>query len=502
MFDKVLVANRGEIAVRVIRALREAGVRSVAVYSDVDRASLAVQLADEAAHLGPAPASESYLSIEKILAAARQHGADAIHPGYGFLSENAEFAEACEAAGIIFIGPPATAIRGMGSKTAARKVAIAAGAPVVPGTESAVETFAEARQIAASLGYPILLKASAGGGGKGMRRVDREADLEAALRDASSEALRAFRNGEVYIEKVVVEPRHIEIQVLGDKHGNLIHLGERECSIQRRHQKVIEECPSSLMREYPALREAMGAAALKIARLAGYYNAGTMEFLVDRDRNFYFLEMNTRLQVEHPVTELVTGLDLVQWQLKIAAGEKLTIRQNDVRWSGSAIECRIYAEDPEQNFMPSPGRITRLREPSGPGVRLDSGVYEGWNVPMDYDPLLAKLAVWAPSRELATTRMIRALGEYVIGGIRTNREFFTGILEDEEFRAGRLTTAFLDGYFERRQLHAPDIEMEAVAGLVLALVPRAASTATSSDANHARSAASKWAITGRTSELR
>jgi acetyl-CoA carboxylase biotin carboxylase subunit len=497
MFGKVLVANRGEIAVRVLRALREAGIRSVAVYSDVDRASLAVQMADEAVHLGPAPAAESYLSIEKIVAAAREHGAEAIHPGYGFLSENADFAEASEAAGITFIGPPAAAIRGMGSKTAARKVAIAAGAPVVPGTESAVETFAEARKAAASLGYPILLKAAAGGGGKGMRRVDREADLEAALRDASSEALRAFRNGEVYIEKLVVEPRHIEIQVLGDKHGNLIHLGERECSIQRRHQKVMEECPSPLMKEYPALRERMGAAALRIARSAGYYNAGTMEFLVDNDRNFYFLEMNTRLQVEHPVTELVTGLDLVQWQLKIAAGETLTIRQEDVRWSGAAIECRIYAEDPERNFMPSPGKITRLREPSGPGIRLDSGVYEGWNVPMDYDPLLAKLATWAPSRELATQRMIRALGEYVVGGIRTNREFFIGILEDEDFRAGRLTTAFLDGYFERRRADVPALEAEAVAALVMALASRGDAVA-----NRTQPASSKWATTGRIAELR
>jgi acetyl-CoA carboxylase biotin carboxylase subunit len=520
MFSKVLVANRGEIAVRVIRALREAAITSVAVYSDVDRASLAVQMADEAAHLGPAAATESYLAIEKMIDAARKHGADAIHPGYGFLSENPEFAEACSDAGITFIGPPASAIRSMGSKTAARRLAIAAGAPVVPGTEKAVETFAEAKAIADGLGYPVLLKAAAGGGGKGMRQVDREADLEAALRDASSEALRAFRNAEVYLEKVVVEPRHIEIQVLGDKHGHLIHLGERECSIQRRHQKVIEECPSPVMREHPELREKMGAAALKIARSAGYYNAGTMEFLVDRDRNFYFLEMNTRLQVEHPVTELVTGLDLAQWQLKIAAGEKLTIRQHDVDWSGSAIECRIYAEDPENGFLPSPGRITRWREPSGPGVRLDSGVYEGWNVPMEYDPLLAKLIAWAPDRELATARMRRALEECVIGGIRTNREFFAGILDDEEFRAGRLSTAFLESFFKRRRLNsrsrdgvypegarddtmgaglAPEIgiETEAVAALVSALhADRPANAA------RAEVARSKWADSGRIAQLR
>jgi acetyl-CoA carboxylase, biotin carboxylase subunit len=528
MFEKVLIANRGEIAVRVIRALREANIGSVAVYSDADRASLAVQLADEAAHLGPAPASESYLVIEKLLDAARRYHADAIHPGYGFLSENADFAEACEAAGITFIGPPAAAIRAMGSKTAARKVAIAAGAPVVPGTESALETFNDARKVAAQLGYPVLLKAAAGGGGKGMRRVDREADLEAALRDASSEALRSFKNGEVYLEKLVLEPRHIEIQVLGDKHGHLIHLGERECSIQRRHQKVIEECPSPVMLAHPELREQMGQAALKIARSAGYYNAGTMEFLVDRDRNFYFLEMNTRLQVEHPVTELATSLDLVQWQLKIAAGEPLIVRQEDVRWTGSAIECRIYAEDPDQQFMPSPGKIVRLREPSGPGVRLDSGVYEGWNVPMDYDPLLAKLAVWAPSRELATERMKRALREYVVGGIRTNCEFFQDVLDDEEFRAGRLTTAFLDGFFERRNARwsrlqpatdasepresssgdpteprksmsgQSDIETEAVAALVAALARKAETTAPAKP----ETATSKWAANGRAAELR
>jgi acetyl-CoA carboxylase biotin carboxylase subunit len=497
MFGKVLVANRGEIAVRVIRALREAGIRSVAVYSEADRASLAVQMADEAAPIGPTAAAESYLAIDKIIDAACEHGADAIHPGYGFLSENPEFAEACSDAGITFIGPPASAIRSMGSKTAARRLAISAGAPVVPGTETAVETFAEARLIAASLGYPVLLKAAAGGGGKGMRRVDREADLEAALRDAASEALRAFRNAEVYLEKVVVEPRHIEIQILGDQHGHLIHLGERECSLQRRHQKVVEECPSPVMRDYPELREKMGAAALKIARSAGYYNAGTMEFLVDRDRNFYFLEMNTRLQVEHPVTELVTGFDLVQWQLKIAAGEPLTIGQGDVKWSGSAIECRIYAENPEQGFMPSPGKITRWREPSGPGVRLDSSVYEGWNVPLEYDPLLAKLIAWAPTRELATARLHGALQEFIIGGIHTNREFFAGILEDEEFRAGRLSTAFLEGFFGRRETPEIDLETEAVAALVAALESRRSAAGAKTEA-----AKSMWAQAGRIAQLR
>ena len=451
MFAKVLVSNRGEIAVRIIRGLRELGIASVAVYSDADRASPAVGLADEAAHLGPSPSSESYLRIDKILEAARRHGAEAIHPGYGFLSENAEFAESCAAAGIVFIGPPAEAIRKMGSKTAARQVAIAAGAPVVPGTEQPIKDIEEAKRTARSLGYPVLLKASAGGGGKGMRQVDREEDLASALRDASSEALRAFRSGEVYIEKLVREPRHIEIQVLGDQHGHMIHLGERECSIQRRHQKVLEECPSPVMLPHPELRAQMGEAAVRIARHAGYANAGTMEFLVDGDRNFYFLEMNTRLQVEHPVTELVTGLDLVEWQLRIAAGERLTIGQDQVKWSGWAIECRIYAEDPENQFMPSPGKITHLREPAGPGLRLDSGIYSGFTVPFDYDPLLAKLAAWGPSRERAIGRMDRALAEYSIAGIRTNTAFFREILADAEFRDGRLSTAFLDGFFARRR---------------------------------------------------
>jgi len=496
MFRKVLVANRGEIAVRIVRALRESGVASVAVYSEADRASLAVLMADEAAYLGPAPASESYLCIDKIVDAAQRHGAEAIHPGYGFLSENSEFAEACEAAGIVFIGPPAAAIRQMGSKTAARKLAIAAGAPVVPGTESAIDNLTNAKETARRLGYPVLLKASAGGGGKGMRRVDREADLEAAIRDASSEALRAFQNGEVYLEKLVLEPRHIEIQILGDRDGHMIHLGERECSIQRRHQKVIEECPSPVMSEHPELRQRMGEAALRIARAANYYNAGTLEFLVDRDRNFYFLEMNTRLQVEHPVTELVTGLDLVQWQLRIAAGEGLTIRQEDVRWSGAAVECRIYAEDPARQFLPSPGQITRLTEPAGPGVRLDSGVYEGWTVPLDYDPLLAKLAVGAPSRATAIARMKRALADYTIAGIRTNCAFFAEIMDDAEFRAGRLSTAFLDEFFARRKVHEPALETEAVAALAAALAQRKPTAAPST------APTSQWLQTGRETLLR
>jgi acetyl-CoA carboxylase biotin carboxylase subunit len=412
------------------------------------------------------------------------------------LSENAAFAEACAAAGIAFIGPPAGAIRKMGSKTAARQLAIAAGAPVVPGAQHPLTNAGEAKTTARDLGYPVLLKATAGGGGKGMRRVDREEDLESAWRDAASEAARAFGDDSVYLEKLVLEPRHIEIQVLGDHHGNLIHLGERECSIQRRHQKVIEECPSPVMIEHPELRAQMGEAALKIARAAGYANAGTMEFLVDRDRNFYFLEMNTRLQVEHPVTELVTGLDLVEWQLRIAAGERLTVRQEDVAWRGSAIECRIYAEDPDQSFFPSPGRIAHLREPSGPGLRLDSGVYEGWKVPIEYDPLLAKLAAWGPTRDAARSRLARALTEYELMGLRTNIAFFGEILADPVFRDGRLSTGFLDGFFARRTpAGAIDIESEAAAALALALEPAATS-------EPKLVPASRWRMEGRESELR
>jgi acetyl-CoA carboxylase biotin carboxylase subunit len=500
MFRKVLVANRGEIAVRVVRALRELGIASVAAYSDADRGSLAVRLADEAAHVGPSASSESYLRIDRIIDAAKRHGAEAIHPGYGFLSENADFADACAAAGIVFIGPPAKAIRKLGSKTAARQLALAAGAPVVPGTETALSGWQEARAAAHSLGYPVLLKASAGGGGKGMRRVDGEAELESALRNAASEAGRAFGNSEVYVEKLVDEPRHIEIQILGDHHGHLIHLGERECSTQRRHQKVIEECPSPLMASHPDLRERMGQAALKVARAAGYFNAGTVEFLVDRDANFYFLEVNTRLQVEHPVTELVTGLDLVEWQLKIAAGEPLTLRQEDIEWRGSAMECRIYAEDPDNEFMPAPGTITHLSEPSGPGIRLDSGVFEGWSVPLEYDPLLAKLAAWGPTRETAIRRLDRALSEYVLTGVRNNIAFFREVLADAEFRGGRLSTSFLDRFFERRRRAEIDPEAEAAAALVLAL--RSSTSPSTKVPANASPKASRWLASGREELLR
>ena len=453
VFRKVLIANRGEIAVRVIRTLREMRISPIAVFSDADRTSLHVRMADAAERLGPSPSAESYLRIDRVIEAAKKHGADAIHPGYGFLSENAEFASACEDAGIVFIGPSAASIRMMGSKTAARRTAIAAGAPVVPGTERGVD-LAAAREFGGEHGYPILLKAVAGGGGKGMRRVDREADLEAALRDASSEAERAFRDPQIYVEKLIERPRHIEIQLLGDQQGNMVHLGERECSLQRRHQKVIEECPSPLVAATPGMREAMGQAAIRAARAAGYYNAGTVEFLVDQDRRFYFLEMNTRLQVEHPVTELATGLDLVRLQVDIASGARLPFTQDHISLRGSAIECRIYAEDPYNDFLPYPGKLTRLTRPLGPGVRLDGCVYEGWTVPMEYDPLLAKLAVWAGTRDEAIDRMLRALREYDVSGIRTNIAFFRQILEEPGFRAGNLHTSFIDEFFSRLQSEA------------------------------------------------
>jgi acetyl-CoA carboxylase biotin carboxylase subunit len=470
MFGKVLVANRGEIAVRVLRALREAGIRGVAVYSDVDRASLHVRLADEAYPIGPAPAASSYLDIGRILDAARRSGAEAVHPGYGFLSENAEFAAACEAAGLVFIGPPSQAIRRMGSKTEARRVAQEAGVEVVPGAGQAAGSAEEAARAAERLGYPVLLKASAGGGGKGMRPVAGPAEIGAAFRDAASEAERAFGDGTLYVEKRLARPRHIEVQVLADAHGNAVHLGERECSVQRRHQKIIEECPSPLAAGHPRMRTAMGDAALRVARNAGYINAGTIEFLVDAENRFYFLEMNTRLQVEHPVTELVAGLDLVQLQLQVAAGERLPFRQEEVAWRGSAIECRVYAEDPENHFYPSPGRITAWREPGGPGVRVDSGVYSGWNVPLEYDPLLAKLVAWAPDRASAIARLERAIGEFHATGVKTTLDFFSRLLRYDAFRRGALHTGIIEEFLATEDKSREDRpEIHEIAALVAAI---------------------------------
>jgi acetyl-CoA carboxylase biotin carboxylase subunit len=443
-FRKILIANRGEIAVRVIRACRERGLRSVAVYSEVDRAALHVRMADEARFIGPAPAAESYLRVDRIIEAARASGAEAVHPGYGFLSENPALARACDDAGLVFIGPSAASMGLMGCKTRARQTMIAAGVPVVPGTSRPIESHEEALAVAHEYGYPVLVKAASGGGGKGMRLVEREADLPAALREAASEAERAFADASVYLEKYLVRPRHIEIQILGDRHGNVIHLGERECSLQRRHQKVVEECPSPLVTGHPEMREAMGKMAVRVARAAGYYNAGTVEFLVDQDRRFYFLEMNTRLQVEHPTTEMVTGLDLVHEQIRIAAGMALRCRQDQIDWRGAAIECRVYAEDPDNNFFPSPGKILALDRPGGPGVRVDSGAYPGWTVPLEYDPLIAKLVVWAPERETAIRRLARALDEYYIAGIKTSLSFFRRLVDSPEFVAGEIDTGFLD----------------------------------------------------------
>jgi acetyl-CoA carboxylase biotin carboxylase subunit len=441
-FKKILIANRGEIALRVERACRERRIATVAVYSDVDRAGLHVLEADEAYRLGPAAATESYLRGDKILEIAKQTGADAIHPGYGFLSENADFAEACEHAGVKFIGPPASAMRALGSKTRARQAADAAGMPRTPGSTTGLASVEEALQIAEAIGYPVMLKAAAGGGGKGMRAIAKPEELRPAFDAARSEAERAFGSGEVYLEKLIEQPRHVEIQVLGDEHGNCLYLGERECSVQRRHQKVIEEAPSAVVG--PELRKRMGEAAVRLAKTAGYTNAGTVEFLLDKDGNFYFLEMNTRLQVEHPVTELVTGLDLVHLQIDVAEGKPLMLRQEEITLRGHAMECRVYAEDPENQFFPSPGRITRLLQPGGPGIREDCGVYEGCTVPMDYDPMLSKLIAYAPTREMAIARLLRALDEYVIGGIRSNLGLFRQILQDEDFQRAKIDTGYLD----------------------------------------------------------
>ncbi len=501
MFQKVLVANRGEIAVRIIRALREMNIRSVAVFSDPDRAALHVQMADEAVAIGPAPSRESYLVIDKILGAARSTGADAIHPGYGFLSENAAFARACLDSGIKFIGPHWSSIEQMGSKTSARRVAIEAGAPIVPGTEQGIRNFDEARRIASAIGYPVLLKAAAGGGGKGMRGVPSESELESAMRGASGEALEAFGSGEVYLEKLIERPRHIEVQVLGDEHGHLIHLGERECSIQRRHQKVVEESPSPLVTEHPDLRRRIGEAALKIARKASYANAGTLEFLATDSGDFYFLEMNTRLQVEHPVTELVTGIDLVRWQVRIAAGEHLTIRQEDVEWRGSAIECRLYAEDPFNNFFPSPGRIHHYTEPAGPGIRIDSGVYPGWNIPLEYDPLLAKLSVWAASRPEAIDRMRRAIHECQITGTTTNISLFARLLDDPAFQSGQLHTGFLDSFMPDFLSKRDEAPPEAVIAAFLAAANQDQLTP-SPPPSRSEAQTSAWQLAGRRGMMR
>ncbi|HET9306634.1 MAG TPA: acetyl-CoA carboxylase biotin carboxylase subunit [Candidatus Sulfotelmatobacter sp.] len=510
MFKKILIANRGEIAVRVIRACHEMGIAAMAVYSDVDRAALHVRKADEAYPIGAPAASESYLNIQKIIDVAERSGADAIHPGYGFLSENAKFARACAAAGVKFIGPTAAAMDAMGSKTRARQAMERAGVPFVPGTSRGLESSEQAEQEAARIGYPVMLKAAAGGGGKGMRLVHTPAELKSALEGARSEAERAFGDHEVYIEKAIINPRHIEMQVLADEHGNTVYLGERECSLQRRHQKVVEEAPSPVVDA--DMRRRMGEIAVRVAQAAGYTNAGTVEFLVDQQKNFYFLEMNTRLQVEHPVTELVTGLDLVHLQIHIANGERLPFTQDDVQIRGHAIECRIYAEDPDNNYFPSPGKITLLLLPSGPGIRRDSGMYEGWTVPMDYDPLLAKLIGYGTDRDQAIGRLRRALNEYFVGGIKTNISLFRHILSNPDFQAAKIDTGFLDRLLKEKdgQSDLPvdphAVEVAVIAAGMFAVLGQAAAgageRAVIGDSASKTNSASNWKATAHREALR
>jgi acetyl-CoA carboxylase biotin carboxylase subunit len=518
-FRKVLIANRGEIALRIVRACRDLGLTSVAVYSDPDRLAPHVRLADEAVHIGPAPAAESYLHIGKLIDTAKRTGAVAIHPGYGFLSENAEFADACAAAGIVFVGPPGRVMREMGEKTAARRVAEAAGVPVVPGYGAGLQDAREAARVAERIGYPVLLKAAAGGGGKGIRFVYRPDELEAALRLAKSEAQSAFGDGTIYLEKAVAPARHIEVQIFGDEHGNVVHLGERECSIQRRHQKLIEESPSPALDD--ALRAHITTAAVRLARAVGYVNAGTCEFLLGPDGNFYFLEVNARLQVEHPVTELRTGMDLVREQFRVAAGLPLSVTQEQVDFRGHAIEARISAEDPSNRFLPASGAIAALRNPDGPGVRNDSGLYDSMQVPLHYDPLLAKLICWGEDREQAIARMLRAVEEYVIAGVRTTLPFVAWLLRHPRFVAGDYSTDFIaqewrpdlstvpastvTGEAGANGRHPGELDAELIAGLGASLAAQDTNAAAGSrhgpendDIEHG----SRWRTVGRRSALR
>ncbi len=468
MFKKILIANRGEIAVRVIRTCRELGIKAVAVYSEIDRGGLHVRMADEAYLLGPAPANESYLCADKILAIAKECGAEAIHPGYGFLSENAPFSEACRKAGITFIGPTPEAMQQLGDKISARKLADKAGVATIPGIERPLKDEKEARQVADEIGYPVMLKASAGGGGKGMRRVNAAEEIESAFQLTTSEAQSSFGNPEVFIEKCIEGPHHVEIQILGDAHGNAVALGERDCSIQRRHQKVLEESPSPFIDD--ATRQQMMKAAVRLTQEVGYAGAGTHEFLVDRDKNFYFLEMNARLQVEHPVTELVTGLDLVKEQLHIAAGEPLRFKQDEIQPRGHALECRIYAEDPTKNFMPAPGTIEAIRNPEGPGVRIDSAVFPGSEISVYYDPMISKLLVWGRTRKEMCERMQRALREYRIDGVKNNITFHKAVLGNADFVAGKFDTSFIEKKMENwsQKAHPEAVEKIAVIAAALA----------------------------------
>ncbi|MGZ5431445.1 MAG: acetyl-CoA carboxylase biotin carboxylase subunit [Thermoanaerobaculia bacterium] len=497
---KVLIANRGEIAVRIIRACREMGYPTVAVYSEPDRAAMHVVYADQAFPIGPAPSRESYLRIDRILEAAKKSGAEAIHPGYGFLAENADFARACRDAGLLFVGPSPESIEAMGSKTEARARMQAAGVAVVPGLIDPVQSFNEIAVFARDAGFPIMIKAAAGGGGKGLRRIDREEDLFPAFERVTSEAESFFGDGSVYAEKFIESPRHIEVQVVGDQHGNIVHVGERECTLQRRHQKVIEECPSPVVDD--ELRERLGAMAVKAAAAVNYHSTGTIECLMGPDKQFYFLEMNTRLQVEHPVTEMVWGVDLVKEQLRIARGEKLSFTQKDLRRLGHAIECRIYAEDPARKFAPSPGLIRYINLPQGPGVRNDQGVYAGYTVPVFYDPMLSKLIVHGENRTEAIARMRRALAEYRVEGIMTTIPFFTFIMNNPEFQAATFDTGFIDRVlpeidFAHRPADEGHVDAAIAAAAIMAFEESQSVQLPADTASGWRSAARAEAVRGR-----
>ncbi len=490
-FLKVLVANRGEIAVRVMRTCRERGIQTVAVYSEADAAAFHVRRADEAYLVGPAPSSQSYLVGERILEVAKRAGADAIHPGYGFLSENAAFAEACAEAGVTFIGPPPGAIRSMGDKTAARALVEKANVPMAPGTLDAVGSIAEAVEAANEIGYPVLIKAAAGGGGKGMRVVEAAGEIERAVEAAQGEARSAFGDDRVFIEKYLARPRHIEFQVLADGHGHVVHLFERECSVQRRHQKVIEEAPSAVLT--PELRAAMGEAAVEAARAVDYVGAGTVEFLVDAERNFYFLEMNTRLQVEHPVTEWVTGLDLVAEQIRIAEGEELGYGQDDLTINGHAVEARVYAEDVAAGFLPAPGPLLRHAPPSGFGVRVDAGVEQGDVIPIHYDPMVSKLTAWGRTREEAIDRLDRALAEYDVAGVETTIPFCRFVMRHPAFRSGDFDTGFVGEHFTPEVMHPDDAELARAAAVVAVLFGRERRDGVVEQPTSGRAEGSRWA---------
>jgi acetyl-CoA carboxylase, biotin carboxylase subunit len=497
MFGRILIANRGEIAVRVIRACREMGILSVAVYSEIDKNALHVRLADEAYPVGLSSPAESYLNIDNIMEAVKKSGAEALHPGYGFLAENPALVQRCESEGIVFIGPQSDAMEIMGRKTASRQKMQEAGVPIVPGTVEPLKNEESLKQVAAGIGYPVLLKASSGGGGKGLRLVDNQKDLIASFRMAQSEAESSFDDSAVYMEKYVEEPHHIEIQIMADNFGHTVYLGERECSIQRRYQKVLEETPSPFIDE--DTRCAMGEIAVRAAEAVGYRNAGTVEFIVDKDRRFYFLEMNTRLQVEHPVTEMVTGIDLVKSQIEVAAGLPLRFSQEDIHPRGASIQCRIYAEDPANDFMPSPGRIVHLRPPAGGlGVREDSGVYEGYDVPLDYDPLIAKLITWGESREEAIHRMRRSLSEYQVYGIKTTIPFFQRILNHPDFFRGNYNTHFISDLESEKNEEQSDEEVIAlIAAAIRSFSEGGRGLGNSEKQRRQRGRASRWKMQGR-----